>query len=145
MSPRGPVLKRRVCLGWAGVRDSAFVPGEVWMDQSGGSRLRRGGAEEQGGVKHLPTTTQPCCLQAGWGWPAFTAEEAPLRFHLLFCDLDSCVLPPEPTSAKTSRDKATLLVTARKPSGWDHPKLWTITLSVSAKQGQQRWRRPTRV
>ena len=53
------------------------------MDQSGGSRLRRGGAEEQGGVKHLPTTAQPCCLQAGWGWPAFTAEEAPLRFHLL--------------------------------------------------------------
>lgn len=108
------------------------------MDQSGGSRLRRGGAEEQGGVKHLPTTAQPCCLQAGWGWPAFTAEEAPLRFHLLFCDLDSCVLPPEPTSAKTSRDKATLLVTAGKPSGWDHPKLWTITLSVSAKQGHQR-------
>lgn len=83
VSPWGPLLKRSICLGWAGVRDSAFVPVEVWMDQPGGSRLRRGGAEEQGGVKHLPTTAQPRCLQVGWGWPAFTAEEAPLCFHLL--------------------------------------------------------------
>lgn len=125
-------MKHSVCLGWAGVRDSAFVPVEIWMDQPGGSRLRRGGAEEQGGVKHLPTTAQPCCLQAGWGWPSLQ-RRPPYAFIFSSGDLDSCVLPPEPTSAKTSRDKATLLVTAGKPSGWDHPKLWTITLSQQSR------------
>lgn len=65
--PPRALLKCSVCLGRAGVHDSAFVPVKVWLDQSGDSRLRRGGAEDQDGVQHLPTTPQPCCLQAGGG------------------------------------------------------------------------------
>lgn len=65
--PPGALLKCNVCLGRAGVRNSAFVPVKVWLDQSAGSRLRRGGAEEPEGVQHLPPTHSPAASKRGAG------------------------------------------------------------------------------
>lgn len=122
--------------GW-GRRFCAFT-----TSQSGGSRLRSVGAEEQGRVGHTPTAqlcsrdrgTTPASPQA-----VLTAKEASSCLqHPPLCDLHRflfSITNPQPKQAVARPPTLGLL---EATFGRDYPKMWTTTLFVSTKQEQQR-------
>lgn len=144
--PPGALLKCSVCLGRAGVRDSAFVLVKVWLDQSGGSRLRRGGAEEPDGVQHLPTTAQPCCLQEGRGGSYIHCTGRPLTLPAssplwsgLFCPSSRINLSQNEQGQGHSFGDCWEALWMGSPQIADN---YFVCLN---KAGQQRWHWPIRV